>query len=255
VIVPFSKDLNPLFEGSVAQLRTTFQDDTRRFTFGMGIDDVNARTYTFNCRGEDPEIMIGHLRGTMVEKHPNQVIVETGGVGYEVQIPISTYTSLPAEGAAVSLRIYTHVREDVLALFGFSTGEEKLVFERLISVSGIGPKLAITVLSGLPTPELVAAIRNSDIDRLVRIPGVGKKTAERIVLELKEKLTGFDAGKAGTAGETGPVFTPLERDVLSALQNLGCSRPAAEDAVRKAKGRGAPQEFEPFFRAALALVR
>ena len=216
---------------------------------------MNARTYTFNCRGEDPQIMIGHLRGTVVEKHPNQVIIEAGGVGYEVQIPISTYTALPAEGAAVSLRIYTHVREDILALFGFSTGDEKLVFERLISVSGIGPKLAITVLSGLPTPELVTAIRNSDVQRLVRIPGVGKKTAERIVLELKEKLTGLEAGKSAAPGESTPTLSPLERDVLSALQNLGCSRPAAEEAVRKAKERGTPQEFEPFFRAALALVR
>jgi holliday junction DNA helicase RuvA len=200
--------------------------------------------------------MIGHLSGTVREKHPNQVIVEAGGVGYEVQIPISTYTSLPAEGGAVSLRIYTHVREDALALFGFATVEEKLVFERLISVSGIGPKLAITVLSGLPTAVLVGAIRNQDVQQLVRIPGVGKKTAERIVLELKDKLAGVDAtGKMVDEAEPGPSFTALERDVLSALQNLGCSRPAAEQAVRKAKERGSPEEFEPFFRAALALVR
>src|SRR5438874_3846347 len=156
--------------------------------------------------------MIGHLSGTVREKHPNQVIVEAGGVGYEVQIPISTYTSLPAEGAAVSLRIYTHVREDALALFGFATPEEKLVFERLISVSGIGPKLAITVLSGLPTAELIAAIRSNDLARLVRIPGVGKKTAERIVLELKDKLMAVDAGgKAAPVAETGPAYSMLER--------------------------------------------
>lgn len=200
--------------------------------------------------------MIGHLRGTIREKHPNQVIVDAGGVGYEVQIPISTYTSLPEEGAPVGLRIYTHVREDALALFGFATAEEKLVFERLISISGIGPKLAITVLSGLPTAALITAIRNQDVQQLVRIPGVGKKTAERIVLELKDKLVDIDAaGKPATAADSGPSFTPLERDVLSALQNLGCSRPAAEQAVRKAKERGPAEEFEPFFRAALALVR
>jgi holliday junction DNA helicase RuvA len=200
--------------------------------------------------------MIGHLSGTVREKHPNQVIVEAGGVGYEVQIPISTYTSLPAEGAPVALRIYTHVREDVLALFGFATAEEKLVFERLISVSGIGPKLAITVLSGLPTAVLIGAIRNQDVQQLVRIPGVGKKISERIVLELKDKLVGVGiAGKPDAAAEPGRAFTPLERDVLSALQNLGCSRPAAEEAVRKAKERGPTEEFEPFFRAALALVR
>lgn len=200
--------------------------------------------------------MIGHLRGTVVEKHPNQVIVEAAGVGYEVQIPISTYTSLPDKGAAVSLRIYTHVREDALALFGFATPEEKVVFERLIAVSGIGPTLAIKILSGLATPDLVTAIRNADVQRLVRIPGVGKKTAERIVLELKEKFAAVGvAGAPATPYDVGPTFTPLERDVLSALQNLGCSRVSAEEAVRKGKEQGAPEEFEPFFRAALALVR
>jgi Holliday junction DNA helicase RuvA len=199
--------------------------------------------------------MIGHLRGTVLEKHPNEVIVEAAGVGYEVQIPISTYTSLPESGAAVSLRIYTHVREDALSLFGFATGEEKLVFERLISVSGIGPGLAIKVLSGLATADLIAAIRGGDVAQLVRIPGVGKKTAERIVLELREKLVAVEsAGKLPP--ETGaPILNTLERDVLSALQNLGCSRAAAEEAVRKLKQRGAPDTFEPFFREAMALVR
>jgi len=200
--------------------------------------------------------MIGHLRGTVFEKHPNQVIVEAGGVGYEVQIPISTYTALPDQGAQVTLRIYTHVREDALLLFGFFTSEEKIVFERLITVSGIGPTLAIKVLSGLATADLIGAIRNGSVEQLVRIPGVGKKTAERIVLELKDKLAGVEvAGKTVSAAEAGPMLSPLERDVLSALQNLGCSRGAAEEAVRKAKERGAPQEFEPFFRAAMALVR
>jgi Holliday junction DNA helicase RuvA len=198
--------------------------------------------------------MIGHLRGTILEKHPNQVIVEAAGVGYDVQIPISTYTALAEPGASAALRIHTHVREDALLLFGFATQEEKALFERLISVSGIGPKLAITVLSGLPTADLVAAIRNSDVGHLVRIPGVGKKTAERMVLELKDKLAGIDAtGKA--AAVAGPALNALDRDVLSALQNLGCSRPAAEDALRKVKERGVPAEFEPLFRAALAAVR
>jgi Holliday junction DNA helicase RuvA len=199
--------------------------------------------------------MIGFLRGTVLEKHPNQVIVEAAGVGYDVQIPISTYTSLPAEGNSVALRIYTHVREDALLLFGFATPEEKTVFEKLISVSGIGPKLAVTVLSGLPTPDLVSAIRNSDVQRLVRIPGVGKKTAERIVLELKEKLVGIEPGAAAVPEDTRVAWTVLERDVLSALQNLGCSRPAAEEAVRKVKERGAPDQFETFFRAAMAVMR
>jgi Holliday junction DNA helicase RuvA len=200
--------------------------------------------------------MIGYLRGTIVEKHPNQVILEAGGVGYDVQIPISTFTALPDSGATAALRIHTHAREDALLLFGFATSEEKTVFERLISVSGIGPKLAITVLSGLPTSQLVAAIRASDVPRLVRIPGIGKKTAERIVLELKDKLTGVDAGgKAAPAAETGPAYSMLERDVLSALQNLGCARPAAEEALRKVLENGGPVEFEPLFRAALAAMR
>lgn len=199
--------------------------------------------------------MIGHLRGTVLEKHPNQVIVEAAGVGYDVQIPISTYTALPGEGSSVALRIYTHVREDALLLFGFATAEEKVVFERLISVSGIGPKLAVTVLSGLPTSDLVSAIRNGDVQRLVRIPGVGKKTAERMVLELRDKLVGVEIGTPVAAAQLADAWTPLERDVLSALQNLGCSRPAAEEAIRKVNERGAPDQFEAFFRAALAVVR
>lgn len=202
-----------------------------------------------------PPLMIGHLRGTVLEKHPNQVIVEAAGVGYDVQIPISTYSSLPSEGAPVALRIHTHVREDAMLLFGFATAEEKFVFERLISVSGIGPKLGITVLSGLPTADLVTAIRTGDLARLVRIPGVGKKTAERIVLELKDKLAGVEVGGPAAPAEAAAAWTPLERDVLSALQNLGCGRPAAEEAIRKVKERGAPEQFEPFFRAALAVVR
>ena len=200
--------------------------------------------------------MIAHLRGSIFEKHPNQVIVETGGVGYEVQIPISTYTSLGDIGGAVSLRIHTHVREDALILFGFATGEEKVLFERLITVSGIGPKLALAVLSGLAANELVAAIRSSDVARLVRIPGVGKKTAERILLELKDKVAAVDAaGKSVDAAVIGPALNVLDSDVASALQNLGCSRPAAEEAVRKAKQNGVPEEFEPLFRAAMALIR
>lgn len=200
--------------------------------------------------------MIAHLRGTVIEKHPNQVIVEAGGVGYDVTIPISTFTLLGDVGETAALRIHTHVREDALLLFGFSTPDEKAVFERLISVSGVGPKLAITVLSGLPTAELIAAIRGNDLARLVKIPGIGKKTAERIVLELKDKLMAVDAGgKTLTVVEAGPSYSMLERDVLSALQNLGCSRPTAEEALRKVQEKGAPAEFEPLFRAALGAVR
>jgi Holliday junction DNA helicase RuvA len=195
-------------------------------------------------------IMIALLRGTLLEKHPNQVIVDAGGVGYDVQIPVSTFSHLPDVGAAVSLRIHTHVREDALALFGFLTSEEKQLFEKLIAVSGIGPKLAITVLSGLPVGELVAAIRAGDLARLTKIPGVGKKTAERLSLELRDKLEGVSSVHV-----LKPAASPLDEDIISALLNLGCARSAAEAAVEKAKHAGVPHEFEPLFRKALELVR
>jgi Holliday junction DNA helicase RuvA len=200
--------------------------------------------------------MIAHLRGTLLEKHPNQAIVDVQGVGYELAIPISTYSALPDAGAEVRLRVHTHVREDTIALFGFASSEEKKLFEKLIAVSGIGPKLAITVLSGLAAGDLVAAIRSGQTERLVRIPGVGKKTAERIVLEMKDKLDGFGSPPAAvSAAEKPVVLNDLEMDVLSALVNLGCQRAAAESAIRKAAATGAGGEFEPLFRRALELVR
>ena len=200
--------------------------------------------------------MIAFLRGKLLEKHPNQAIVETGGVGYDVAIPISTFSALPQAGANVELRIHTHVREDALALFGFFTSEEKTLFERLISVSGIGPSLAIKVLSGLSTSDLIPAIRNGDVAQLVRIPGVGKKTAERIVLELKDKMEGIGMAVGAAADRpAAPVLSVVDQDVLSALLNLGCSRAAAEAAVRKAKTLESETSFEPLFRKALELVR
>jgi holliday junction DNA helicase RuvA len=196
--------------------------------------------------------MIALLRGLLIEKHPNQAIVETGGVGYDVIIPVSTFTHLPDAGQEVRLRVHTHVREDALALYGFLTQDEKALFEKLIGVGGIGPKLAITILSGLAAGELINAIRRGEVDRLVRIPGIGKKTAERMVLELRDKLP-------AAAGEepSGPsaALSAIDQDVLSALLNLGCGRPQAETAVRKAKAAGGAAEFEPFFRRALELVR
>lgn len=197
--------------------------------------------------------MIAHIRGTILEKHPNQVIVESGGVGYDVTVPISTFTALPELGAEVRLRIHTHVREDALSLFGFLTQDEKTLFEKLIGVSGIGPKLAITVLSGLPTPDLIGAIRQGQTENLVRIPGVGKKTAERMILELRDKLGPLAAGVP--AAQPAAALSALEQDVLSALLNLGCARPAAEAAVRKAKAQGPAADFEQYFRRALELIR
>jgi Holliday junction DNA helicase RuvA len=200
--------------------------------------------------------MIAHLRGTLLEKHPNQIVVDVQGVGYDVTIPVSTFSSLPDAGAEVRLRVHTHVREDAISLFGFYSSQEKLLFEKLISVSGIGPKLAIIVLSGLATGDLVGAIRNGQVDHLVRIPGVGKKTAERMVLELRDKLDGVVGGTAApTEDRTVSAMTEVDQDVMSALMNLGCQRPAAETAIKKAKAGGTAAEFEPLFRRALELVR
>jgi Holliday junction DNA helicase RuvA len=199
--------------------------------------------------------MIAYLRGRLLEKHPNQVVVETGGVGYDVSIPVSTFSLLPEPGAEVSLHVHTHVREDALALFGFHSRQEKALFEKLITVSGIGPRLAVAVLSGLPLPELVSAIRGGALEHLVRIPGVGRKTAERIVVELRDKLDELAAGGPPRAATPAAPLSALEQDVLSALLNLGCTRPVAEKAVFKAKAAGAPAEFEPLFRRALEFVR
>ena len=192
--------------------------------------------------------MIAHLRGKVVSKHPNQVIVEAGGVGYDVNITIPTFSALPAAGSEVTLHIHTHVREDALALYGFLRAEEKRLFERLISVSGIGPKLAVTILSGMAADAMVAAIRDNDIARLTRIPGIGKKTAERMVLELRDKLEGLAAAPAA------PQASPLEEDVISALVNLGYQRPAAERALERAAGNGKGESFEKLFREALAVL-
>jgi len=199
--------------------------------------------------------MIALLRGTLLEKHPNQVIVETHGVGYDVLIPVSTYSALPETGETVTLRVHTHVREDALALFGFATPEEKKLFEKLIQVSGIGPKLAVTVLSGLPAPDLIEAIRGGLVEQLVRIPGVGKKTAERMVLELRDKLDLLGAARAASAPAAGQAVSAVEQDVLSALVNLGCNRAAAEAAVKKAKAAGTAVEFEPLFRRSMEFIR
>jgi len=172
--------------------------------------------------------MIAHLRGRLISKHPNQAIVEAAGVGYDVTITVPTFSDLPAVGSEVALHIHTHVREDAFALFGFLRADEKQLFEKLITVSGIGPKLAITILSGMATADMVGAIRGNDFARLTRIPGIGKKTAERMCVELRDKLDAFGAPQ--------PVVTvsPVEEDVISALANLGYQRPLAEKAVERA---------------------
>ncbi|HLH10138.1 MAG TPA: Holliday junction branch migration protein RuvA [Terriglobales bacterium] len=193
--------------------------------------------------------MIAHLRGRLIAKHPNQAIVEAGGVGYDVAISVPTFSELPGTGAEVALHIHTHVREDQLALFGFVRAEEKQLFEKLLGVSGIGPKLAITILSGMAAPEMVAAIKGNNVAKLTRIPGIGKKTAERMVLELRDKLENF-----GTA-PSAPPASPVEEDVLSALVNLGYQRSVAERALAvAAKNGGAAGPFDTLFREALAAL-
>src|ERR1700730_11964530 len=194
--------------------------------------------------------MIAHLRGKLLAKHPNQAIVETAGVGYDVTISVPTFSDLPALGAEVALYIHTHVREDLIALYGFMRPSEKLLFEKLITVSGIGPKLAITILSGMAADEMVGAIRGNDIVRLTRIPGIGKKTAERMVLELRDKLP--EPGMPSTPAVA--VMNPTEEDVLSALVNLGYQRAAAEKALAAAVKHKKDGPFDAMCREALSAL-
>lgn len=191
--------------------------------------------------------MIGQLRGRLAEKRPNQIVVDTGGVGYLVHIPLSTFYELGELHGEVQLLIHTHVREDQIALYGFLTAREKHLFELLLSASGVGPGLAVKILSGLPLDDLVPAVRRGDLVQLTRIPGVGKKTAERIVVELRDKLAALDA-----AEEAPPVKrSEMEDDLVSALLNLGYDRRAAERAVSEAARNGAGRSFEELLRAAL----
>jgi Holliday junction DNA helicase RuvA len=198
--------------------------------------------------------MIAFLRGRVLEKQPNRVIVDVQGVGYEVLVPLSTYYQVGETGEDVALRVHTHVREEALQLYGFATELERQLFEKLIAVSGIGPKLAVALLSGMDAREFLTAVQRADVARLTGIPGIGKKTAERIVLELKDRVamlgTPADAGASvASAGDR------LRDDVLSALQNLGYHRPLAEKAVESALD-GAEASFEQALKAALkALMR
>ncbi len=196
--------------------------------------------------------MIAHLRGKLIYKQPGQAIVEAAGVGYDVAISVPTFTALPTLGAEAALHIYTQVSEDQLALFGFLDREEKRLFERLITVSAVGPKLAIKILSGLSVERTVQAIRGQDHAQLTRIPGVGKKLAERLVVELKDKLDEFAVAPVQTAAQ-GPAVD----DVLSALVNLGYQRAAAEKAIEQAvvKDKALAADFDGLFRGALKVIR
>ena len=192
--------------------------------------------------------MIGQLRGRLADKRPNQVLVDVGGVGYLVAVPLSTYAALGELHTEVTLLIHTHVREDALALYGFLSSREKHFFEMLLGASGVGPTLALKILSGMSVEELVPAIRGGDVARLTRIPGVGRKTAERMVVELKDKLEAVVI-----AGEKPAVSSPagVEADVVSALVNLGYEQRAAESSVAEAKRASGVGDFEKLLRAAL----
>jgi holliday junction DNA helicase RuvA len=200
--------------------------------------------------------VIAHLRGSILEKHPNRIIIDVNGVGYDVFVPLSTFYGLGEAGAAVALRIHTHVREDALVLYGFATLLEQELFERLIGVSGIGPKVGLAVLSGIEPQDLIAAITRGDHARLTAIPGVGKKTSERIVLELKDRLPRGQA-IAAAAGAAASAAPALRDDVLSALVNLGYHRPLAEKAAEAAittVGSSSDASFERVLKQALREV-
>lgn len=191
--------------------------------------------------------MIAHLSGTVLEKHVQRLVVDVSGVGYDVQVPLSTFYGVGEPGSSVSLRVHTHVREDAIQLFGFGTALELALFQRLIAVNGIGPKVALSVLSGIEPNDLVRAIRGSDVARLTSIPGVGRKTAERIVVELKDRLPKSDAADAGGAPEGGD----LRADVLSALANLGYHRAASDKAVDAVMRKGEATTFDAALRDVL----
>jgi Holliday junction DNA helicase RuvA len=193
--------------------------------------------------------MIGLLRGKLIDKRPNQILVDVSGVGYQVQVPLSTFAGLGTLHAETTLLIHTHVREDQISLYGFLTAREKKCFELLISVSGVGPSLGLKILSGMGIDELVPAIRKGDLAQLVRIPGVGRKTAERIVVELRDKLVVVDVAEAGKPA----TRSQLESDVASALVNLGYDARSVEKAIEK--GRAASDgQFEGLLRAALQIL-
>jgi len=202
--------------------------------------------------------MIAHLSGTLLSKQATSVILDVNGVGYEITIPVSTFYDLEEPGATVQLRVYTHVREDALQLYGFKTARERELFLRLISVSGIGPKLGITLLSGMSADEMIASIRTNNLARLTLIPGVGRKTAERLVMELRDKVASLSSaeleeelGAKSSAGASIPTEDSMRSDVLSALLNLGYQRSAAEKAVASAVDEGGDISVELILRRSL----
>jgi Holliday junction DNA helicase RuvA len=199
--------------------------------------------------------MIAHLTGKILSKHPNQIILDVNGVGYDVTIPLSTFYDLGDDESQISLHIHTHVREETIALFGFRTQSEKQLFEKLIGVSGIGPKLGIAILSGMAIAELVPAIQRNDLGRLTRVPGVGKKTAERLVLELRDKLGALVPGEPGAPEELPAHVSQTKEDAVSALINLGYPAAMADKAVRETmRNEGRDLTFEELLRESLQFL-
>lgn len=193
--------------------------------------------------------MIAQLTGRIARKEPQEAVIDVGGVGYRVTIPVSTFYRLGGDGDTITLRVHTHLREDTIALFGFATASEHDLFEKLITVANVGPKLAVNILSGIETDELIQALRGGDLARLTRIPGVGRKTAERLVLELKDKMP--KPGAAAAAPDAPPDGGADREDVLSALVHLGYSRAEAERAVERATREGGSHRFEDLLRQVL----
>ena len=198
--------------------------------------------------------MIGRLSGIVLEKRPDRALVDASGVGYELHVPLGTFAALPGIGERASLHVHTHVREDAILLFGFATAEEKALFERLITVAGIGPKLALAVLSGLPLPELVRAIAAQDVKRLSSIPGVGKKLAERLGVELKDKVAGIVAASSPQESASVSALGGLLEDAVGALLNLGYRKPQAEAAVKAASDAVGAGDLPALLSAALRLL-
>lgn len=224
----------------------------RKRVFIVAPDENLPYNLRFKC-----ETMIAYLSGKLLDKQANAVIVDVGGVGYEVIIPLSTFYELGDVGSDVQLRIYTHVREDTLQLFGFKTEREREIYLKLISVQGIGAKSGITMLSGMSADEIVAAIRTDNVVRLTAIPGVGRKTAERLVIELRDKIKDFLEGAAIEAGAAGGSEVPADavyEDALSALLNLGYNRAAAEKALKQTIQEGAEMSVQKLLRRSLQLL-
>jgi Holliday junction DNA helicase RuvA len=224
---------------------------TKRF-FIVALKKIIHYNLCFKC-----ETMIAYLKGKLLEKEANTVIIETNGVGYDITIPLSTFYELGEAGEDIELRIYTYVREDSLQLFGFRTLRERSLFLKLITVSGIGPKLAITMLSGMSADEIIVAVRTDNLARLTSIPGVGKKTAERLVIELRDKLNEISSASVEERAAASNAPTSVDAvydDALSALINLGYQRNAAEKALKQAVQDGTEMSVQKLLRKSLQLL-